>query len=63
MSKAMIVVFILDGDFDNLYVTTPENYSTVLDKHNITPDRTTFKTIPLESILLVLDNKMEYILR
>jgi len=63
MSKATIVVFIVDGDFNSLYVTTPEKYSDILDKHNIVAERVLFKTIPLETIMLVLDNKFEYILR
>jgi len=63
MSKAVIVVFIVDQKWESMYITTPDNYSNILDKHNITPDRVLFKTIPLESILLVLDNQFEYILR
>jgi len=63
MSKATIVVFIVDGDFNSLYVTTPEKYSNILDKHNIAPDRVDYKTIPLETIMLVIDNQVEYFLR
>jgi len=59
----MILVFIVDGDFDSLYVTTPDKYSDILDKHNIVPERALFKTIPLESIMLVLDGHFEYLLR
>ena len=63
MSTATIVVFIVDGDFNSLYVTTPDEYSNILDKHNITPDRVDYKTIPLETIMLVLDKQIEYFLR
>lgn len=63
MSKAMIVVFVIDGNFDNLYVTTPEKYSDILDKHNIVPEQVLFKTIPLETIMLVLDGQFEYVVR
>lgn len=63
MSKATIVVFIVDGDFDTLYVTTPEKYSNILDVHNIAPDRVSYKTISLETIMLVVNNQVEYLLR
>lgn len=60
MSKATIVFFIVDNDFDSVYFTTPEKYSNFLDAHNITPDRVKFKTIALESIMLIIDNQIEY---
>lgn len=60
MSKATIVFFIVDGDFDSVYFTTPEKYSNILDRNNITPDRVQFKTIALESIMLIIDNQIEY---
>ena len=63
MANSSIVVFIVDGDFESLYITTPDRYSDILDKHNIVPERVLYKTIPLETIMLILDNKFEYILR
>ena len=62
MSNATIVVFIVDGEFENLYVTTPDKYQLILDEHNIVAERVLSKTIPLESIMLVLDNRFKYIL-
>jgi len=63
MSKATIVVFIVDDDFSSLYFTTPENYSNILDKHNIVPERVSYKTISLETLMLILDNQKEYVMR
>ncbi|MBA7522246.1 hypothetical protein ES705_14364 [subsurface metagenome] len=63
MSKATIVVFIVDGDFGSLYVTTSDKFNNILDKHNITSDRVDYKTIALETIMLLLDGKLEYVLR
>ena len=63
MSKATIVIFIVDGDFENLYFTTPDKYSLILDEHNITPDRVMYKNITVEQIMLLLNNKYKYIVR
>lgn len=59
----MVVVFMIDNDFEHLYFTTPENYSEVLKSFDVQPDRAKFKTLPLESIMLMLDGQTEYIMR
>lgn len=59
----MITVFIVDGDFQHLYFTTSERYSDVLKKLMIEPERVQFKTLPMESITLMLDGQVEYIMR
>ena len=59
----MIVIFIIDNDFEHLYFTTPDKYSEVLKSLGIEPDRAMFKAIPLESIVLMLDGQIEYIMR
>jgi len=63
MSKSTIVVFIIDDDFDELYFTTPDEYSLILDKHNITPDRVKYKNITVEQIMLLLNHKYKYLVR
>jgi len=63
MSKATIVFFIVDDDFSAVYFTTPEKYSNILDKHNIVPERVKYKTISIETIMLIIDNQKEYIVR
>jgi len=59
----MLVIFIVDGDFEHLYFTTSDRYSEVLNELMIEPDRVNFKTIPMESISLMLDGQLMYILR
>jgi len=59
----MLVIFIIDGDFEHLFFTTSDRYSEVLNELMIEPDRATFKTIPMESISLMLDGQLMYILR
>lgn len=59
----MIVIFIIDGNFQVLHFTTSENYSKVLKGMGINPDRATYKTIPLESLIMLLDNQVEHITR
>jgi len=63
MSKATIVVFIIDDDFDELYFTTPDKYSLILDEHNIIPDRVKYKNITVEQIMLLLNHKYKYLVR
>lgn len=63
MDRRMVVIFIVDDNFDSVYFTTPDKYSKILDTHNIVPERVKFKTLPFESILLMLDGQVEYIMR
>ncbi|MBA7585312.1 hypothetical protein ES708_27287 [subsurface metagenome] len=60
---SMVVVFVIDNDFEHLYFTTPEKYSHVLKSFDVQPDRVKFKTLPLELIMLMLDGQIEYIMR
>lgn len=60
---SMVVVFVIDNDFEYLYFTTPELYSHVLKSFDVKPDRAKFKTIPFETIMLLLDGQVEYIMR
>lgn len=59
----MIVVFIVDGDFEHVYFTTTEKYSQVLQKSRIDPDRVVFKTVPMESLALILDGQLDFVVR
>ena len=59
----MLVIFIVDNDFEHLYFTTSDKYSEVLNELMIEPERVKFKTIPMETISLMLDNRLQYILR
>jgi len=63
MAKDMIVVFVIDNDFEALYFTTPEKYSQVVNSFDIKPKRVKYKTLSLESIMLMLDGQTEYIMR
>ena len=59
----MITVFVVDGDFQQLYFVSADNYSALLQRLGIDPNRVTFKTIPIESLLMLLDNQVEYVKR
>ena len=59
----MLVIFIVDNDFEHLYFTTSDNYSEVLNELMVEPERVKFKTIPMESISLMLDGQLDYIMR
>lgn len=59
----MITVFIVDGDFEYLYFCTADRYSEVLKYLNIEPERVTFKTIPMETLAMIWDNKVSYVMR
>jgi len=61
--SATLVLFVIDNDFGHLYFTTPDKYSQVLRSLGIRSERVKFKTIPLESLLLMLDGQTTYIKR
>lgn len=59
----MLTVFIVDDDFEHLYFTTSDNYSEVLKSLGVKPERVRFKTLPMESISLMIDGQIRYIMR
>lgn len=63
MANSYIVVFIVDGDFEHLYFCTSDKYSEVLHYMGVKPERATFKTIPFETLAMVWDGKISYVMR
>ena len=59
----MITVFIVDNEFEYLYFYTADRFSEVLKYLNIEPERVTFRTIPFETLAMIWDNKVPYIMR
>lgn len=59
----MIVVFIVDGDIEHLYFCTSDKYSEVLKYLNIEPERVRFHTIPFETLTMIWDNRVSYVMR
>jgi len=59
----MITAFIVDNDFKQLYFVGSDNYSALLQRLNIEPERVQFRTVPVESLLMLVDNQVEYIMR
>ncbi|GAJ00936.1 unnamed protein product [marine sediment metagenome] len=57
----MVVLFVIDNDFENIYFTTPEKYSQVLKSFDVSPDRVKYKNVSFETLMLILDNQVDYI--
>jgi len=57
----MLTIFMIDGLSENIYITTPEEYSKVLANLGVNPDKVTYQNITLERLILVSDRVTGYI--
>lgn len=57
----MLVVFMIDGDKKNIYVTTPDDYSYVLKSMHVDESRVTFHNVDTVTWLTVIDKSVRHV--
>ena len=57
----MLVIFVARDRPFKVYITTPDEYSRVLNAEGIDPDLAAFQNITLERLILVSDRVSDYV--
>lgn len=58
----MFVIFIIDGSFEQVYICLKESYTDVLVSLGVHPTRAKKVTVPMESLVMLLDKQMHHIM-